>query len=230
MSTGPEIAAVRTALSDARISTYESAARVMSPDDPSALELYAWNARVSGALLPPLHVFEVVIRNAVDDALTAVYGPMWPWSQSFEQSLPRGGRYRPVPDLQRTRNKLATPGQVIAEMKLVFWQQLFTSRHDQRLWGIHLKRVFPNASPTSTVAQLRTEIYDGLDALRHLRNRIAHHEPIFRRSLEAEYELLLKLVSYRCDIASQWLRQHHDPLPVIRARPLPRAQRTPEKT
>jgi len=35
--------------------------------------LYAWNAQLSAAMMAPLHVCEVVVRNAVADALTAVF-------------------------------------------------------------------------------------------------------------------------------------------------------------
>jgi len=66
------INAVRAALSAARMGTFEAAAGVQSDDDPAALLLYAWNAEVSGAFLAPLHVCEVVIRNAVSDALAVV--------------------------------------------------------------------------------------------------------------------------------------------------------------
>ncbi len=71
--------AVKTALSSARMSTYETA----SCDSSLALELYAWNAQVSGALLTPLHICEVVIRNAVSDVLESLYGEKWPWSAGF---------------------------------------------------------------------------------------------------------------------------------------------------
>jgi len=39
---------------------------------PAALALYEWNAQISGAFMAPLHICEVVIRNAVSDALTDV--------------------------------------------------------------------------------------------------------------------------------------------------------------
>jgi hypothetical protein len=68
------IDAIKAALSPARLATYERAAGVQADDDVAALELYAWNAKVSGTLLAPLHVCEVVIRNAVAHALETVYG------------------------------------------------------------------------------------------------------------------------------------------------------------
>ena len=43
--------AVKIAISPARIATYETATGVTAVDDLAALQLYAWNAQVSGALL-----------------------------------------------------------------------------------------------------------------------------------------------------------------------------------
>ncbi|WP_246183114.1 hypothetical protein [Mycolicibacterium grossiae] len=35
-------------------------------------------------------------------------------------------------------------GKVIPELKFVFWENLFTRRHDGRLWNRHLRTVLPN--------------------------------------------------------------------------------------
>jgi len=86
------IEAVTSALSRSRMSTFEAGAKPKDAQDMASLQLYAWNAAISGALLPVLHVCEVVVRNAVSDALEALYGPKWAWSKSFEQSLPRPPR------------------------------------------------------------------------------------------------------------------------------------------
>ena len=74
MSNQKVIDAVTIVISSARISTYESATGGKKPDSLEALNLYAWNADVSGALLIPLHICEVAIRNAVSTAIENVYG------------------------------------------------------------------------------------------------------------------------------------------------------------
>ncbi|MFX7776723.1 hypothetical protein ABTJ98_22060, partial [Acinetobacter baumannii] len=76
------------------------------------------------------------------------------------------------------RSAQSTTGKVIAELRFVFWQKLFTGRHDVRLWLPHIAAAFPLA-PAGNAASLRGRIYDDLEALRRLRNRLAHHEPIF---------------------------------------------------
>ena len=60
-------------------------------DTARAVSLYGWNARVSAALMLPAHFAEVTTRNAVSDARSTIYGPDWPWSTTFRNSLPSAG-------------------------------------------------------------------------------------------------------------------------------------------
>lgn len=216
------IDAVRAALSAARMSTFEAAAKVQSSNDPAtlALLLYAWNAEVSGAFLAPLHVCEVVIRNAVSDALEALYGPRWPWSATFERSLPDPLQgYSPRRDLQSARRTAQTTGKVIPELKFAFWQKMFTTRHDIRIWDQHLLRVLPNLDPAKPVATLRQAIYGDLERVRLLRNRIAHHEPIFSRTLAEDYQTVLMLITYRCAVTAAWMDNNQSATTLIAAKP-----------
>ncbi len=212
--------AVRAALSSTRLATYETAAGVSSDDDLAALALYAWNADVSGALLGPLHICEVVIRNAVADALEAVYGPMWPWSPTFEHSLPDPALgYSPRRDLQAARRGVVIVGKVIPELKFVFWQKMFTGRYDTRIWCSHLRQVMPNVDAMQPIPALRQGIYNDLEQVRLLRNRIAHHEPVFRRNLSDDYQKITNLVGYRCQTTLAWLKENQSATAVIAAKP-----------
>lgn len=210
------VQAVKTALSAARISTYEAS----SGANGDALQLYSWNAQVSGALLAPLHICEVVIRNAVSEVLSSVYGDRWPWSSSFEQSLPDPARgYSPRKDLFNARRSAATTGKVIPELKFVFWQKMFTSRHDNRLWNSHLAVALPHLDHTQGVGALRQLVYTHLEQVRELRNRIAHHEPIFARNLGGDYQKVSELVSYRCALTAAWMHGSQQATTIIAAKP-----------
>lgn len=214
------VQAVREALSAARLATYEIATGRKGDEDLSALTLYAWNAQVSGALLAPLHVCEVVVRNAVANAVEAQYGNRWPWSPGFERSLPDPKiGYSPLKDLQNARRGASTVGKVIPELKFVFWQKMFTSRYDGRLWNPYLMRVFPNLKSNMAIAQHRQEIYNELEQIRKLRNRIAHHEPIFTRNLQDDLHKISSLVESRCRVSAAWLAQNQIALSLIQARP-----------
>lgn len=214
------IQAVRASLSSARLATYEAAAGITSDDDLAALALYAWNADVSGALLGPLHICEVVIRNAVADALEAVYGPSWAWSPTFERSLPNPAvGYSPRRDLQAARRGVITVGKVIPELKFVFWQKMFTGRYDTRIWQQQLRRVMPNVDPAQTIPALRQGVYNDLECVRLLRNRIAHHEPVFRRNLSGDYQKITHLVGCRCHITLAWLQSSQIATTLIATKP-----------
>jgi hypothetical protein len=60
------------------VGTFETAVQLVDDADPRALALCAWKGRISAALIAPLHVCEIVMRNAVSDAIEQVYGPRWP--------------------------------------------------------------------------------------------------------------------------------------------------------
>lgn len=210
LSMKDQIAAIKAALSAARIGTYETAAGTQGDEDPSALDLYLWNAQVSGAFLSPLHICEVVIRNAVADALEPKYGARWPWAPGFEQSLPSpAAGYNPRQDLFNARRNAHTVGKVIPELKFVFWQRMFTSRHDTRLWNTYLLQVMPGLDASKPIGDLRKAIYDDLEEVRALRNRIAHHEPILARNLAEDFDRITRLIAYRSQPTADWMLTHH---------------------
>lgn len=213
--------AVKTALSPARMSTYEVHAINAGRDISQALSLYAWNARMCSALLTPLHICEVVVRNAVAEALESIHGSRWPWNPGFERSLPRqaGPGYNALGDIQGVRRKMASTGQVIAELKFVFWEKMFTSRHDHRIWNAHLMRVMPNLEPTTPAAEHRKRIFDDLNKIRLLRNRIAHHEPIFARDLLNDFQVIQQLVEARCMASANWLFIEQKVIETLNNRP-----------
>lgn len=221
MSSNPPHIDIKNALSPPRIGTYETATSAV-PNLSGALALYSWNAQVSAALMTPLHICEVVVRNAVADALQSVYGPRWPWETVFEQSLPnppKGHGYNARRDLITTRSKEATTGKVIPELKFVFWQKMFTGRFDGRLWNPYMRTVMPHLDPTMTVQQLRKLIHDELEQLRGLRNRIAHHEPIFKRNLAADFQKAHDLIAFRCPHTAAWMQANQQVTQFIGAKP-----------
>lgn len=219
MASIPTEEAIKNALSPARVGTYE-AATTANPALPGALALYAWNAQVSAAMMAPLHICEVAVRNAVADALEAVYGPRWPWTTTFFTSLPNvASGYSARHDLSKVRASNPTTGKVIPELKFIFWQSMFTSRFDGRIWDPHLRSVMPYLDPLKTVAQIRSLIYMELDQLRKLRNRIAHHEPIFKRNLADDFQKMQELIAFRCPITSAWMTNNQQASLLITTKP-----------
>lgn len=211
---------IRLALSPARLGTFE-AALGSGASLSDALALYAWNAQLSAAFLAPLHICEVVLRNAIAAALEAVYGDRWPWSTVFENSLPNtgGSHFNPRRELLRARQGQQSSGKVIAELKMVFWQKMLTGRFDERLWNAHLKRVMPHADRSLSVQQLRGQVHADLERLRALRNRIAHHEPIFGRFLEEDFQKIERLIGLCSPDAAVWMVNNQQATLLFAQRP-----------
>lgn len=207
MNTIPPEESIKNALSAARIGTYEMATKVV-PSLGGALALYAWNSQVSAAMLSPLHMCEVVIRNAISDAITIEYGDQWPWNPAFEGSLPIKGRFNMRAHLKSQRKDKATTGKVIPELSFVFWEKMFTCRFDDQIWNDHLKQVMPHLDPLWDTQTARGKIYKDIEQIRKLRNRIAHHEPIIKRDLSEDFQLIEELIGFRCPITAAWMVQH----------------------
>lgn len=206
LSIQDKITSIRKTLSAPRLGRYEDKVRALGKDDLVALDLYVWNAQLSGALLAPLHITEIAIRNAVAEALSYTYGDRWPWSEGFLRSLPviKSG-YSALTDLNKACWKAETTGKVIPELNFVFWQAIFTKRHDKRLWRSYLLKVFPNLDQTQDIKDYRQSLYSDLGEIRMLRNRIAHHEPIFERDLQADWDRIVRLIEYRSRPTVDWM-------------------------
>ena len=206
---------VRLSLSPPRVSTYLHALQDRPPHLDKALELYIWNGQLGAALLTPISVCEVVIRNAVDDALTAQHGTNWPWVQGFYLSLPKRGRDA----LDEARNKPSSisTGKVIAELSFGFWENMFRASFDAALWTPHLARVLPNLAMPVYLG--RGHVHTELIKLRKLRNRIAHHEPLLTLNVQRTMNDLQALIALRCKDTADWMAQTNDLTALLAVRP-----------
>jgi hypothetical protein len=84
---------------------------------------------------------------------------------------------------------------------------MYTGRHDGRLWNQYLRKEYPNIPQNISVRVARDKIHSAADKVRDLRNRIAHHEPIYSRDLEAEYKEIAEIVGYRCLHTATWMKR-----------------------
>ncbi|MGB8840465.1 MAG: hypothetical protein WCC64_05300 [Aliidongia sp.] len=217
--TSDELRDLPIVISAPRFATYLQAA---DNDRDRALALYEWNLTLSAAFIVPLQVCEVAVRNGVVEVLEKVHGANWPWSNGFLRSLPRPKRltdYNPEIDLRSVAAKMPTAGKVVAELKFAFWEKLFTAGQDSRLWNPHFQAAFPGAPATITIPIARTTAYNNLRSIRQLRNRIAHHEPIFTRNIADEYERLHDMIGWRSQVAAAWMDKKQGVTALIPLKP-----------
>lgn len=206
-------------LSEPRFATY---LQHCGNDRTGALRLYQWNLELSSAFIVPLHLLEVSLRNAVVECLVAVHTLNWPWNQGFIRRLPDPPRgYSPTRDLAHVaRMPNPTMGKVVADLKFVFWEKMFTARHDARLWDLHIRAAFPYAPPSLTVAEIRAKIHDDVSVIREMRNRIAHHEPVFLRDNMDDYTKIYNLIAWRDLVTADWMKDMQTVTALIARRPV----------
>jgi hypothetical protein len=101
---------------------------------------------------------------------------------------------------------------VVAELPFGFWVSLLGSGSDYetRLWRPALCRAFPGYQGR------RQPLHRELDEARRLRNRIAHHEPVYGRDLAADHARLLRILAIVSTEYADWVRQH-DRVPDVLA-------------
>lgn len=190
-----DIRALEAVLSGARFGTY---LREAEGDRTIAAQLYLWNCAVSAEFYILLQYTELALRNAAVEAIEKEFGPNWHLNKGFVRSLPRHKKgYQPRDDLESTAQRLPTAGKVVAELKFAFWKNVYVVGQDRRLWIPHLRTVLPGSDGAWSVSRVREEIHKDLEVVRRLRNRVAHHEPIFGRALQKDFDLLAKLIGYR---------------------------------
>ncbi len=193
------------ALSGERLSTY------LNENDNNleeALGLYIKNIEISAAFLIPLQVLEVTIRNSLNETIKNHYSTD-DWFDviplnDFAKKKITSAKHAVIK--QHDNPQIS---HVVAELTFGFWLSLIRSEYHQSLWIPFLNKSFPYAKKP------RSEIHDHLNHIRIFRNRIAHHEPIFARHLEQDYNsILLALKWIYPDIAS-WVDSHSKVLEVV---------------
>lgn len=166
------------------------------------LALYKWNLNVSSAFQIPLHFCEIAVRNAVADTFCEVHGERWPWARSLLNFLDTNNKTR----LIESRNKFNNQGtgKVVAGLNFIFWEGVF-DRQKRDFWANWIRHAFPKL-PEGNADDFRQIIQSYVRDTRLLRNRIAHHEPIFDRDLAQHLERIFAVVGWRSSAASELLR------------------------
>jgi Abi-like protein. len=189
--------AIIKTLSQPRLSKYVDAAE---GDAARALDLYVGNSHVSMAFFGDLHYTEVVLRNRFNEQLTAAYGDQWFTAVPLLKII--GKRNRDIlSKAQHHAGGYAVPsGKVVAELTFGFWVNLTDPNLEHTLWIPVLHKAFlPNKPPK------RAELNRDLEKLRQLRNRVAHHEPIFMMDLVLLHRLLCDVTKRLCPDTAHWM-------------------------
>lgn len=66
---------------------------------------------------------------------------------------------------------------------------------------------------------LRARMHADLEQIRQLRNRIAHHEPIFARDLAVDLLTIGRVVQMRCTDVERWMTRNESISALLEQRP-----------
>ena len=201
-------AAIPAVLSLDRHSTYLAACH---GDQARAVRLYGWNVAISAALWGGFNIMEVALRNAMHEQLTKLAGredwwngrlPLFPYEQSKVTDV--------VAAMMAEKGAALRPGHVVADLTLGFWVKLLANGYHQRLWVPALQFAFPN------INRRRRDLHRDLERLRKLRNRAAHHEPVFARNLADDHARVLSVLDTISPAAKDWV-DHDSRVPQVLA-------------
>jgi len=169
-------------LSPHRIAKYFSAC---DNDPDKTLILYRANLKLSYELFSVASMFEVVLRNKIDEHYKVKFLARSGSAQWLDTQTEPGGCFygnlqveKSFRSISEAKNKLKarriyTHDKLVAELNFGFWRYLFASK-EFRAAGSSLHQIFVNR-PRNTN---HTDIFNQLGLINHIRNRIAHHEPI----------------------------------------------------
>lgn len=155
-----------------------------SGDTRKAMTLYRYNLQLSQQMFTIICCFEVILRNAINDKLVCTLGGEW-----LKDSIMPGGRFcipatqKDFSNISRAFNNLKearqyTHSKLLASMDFGFWKYMF-SPTQFRLTGSVLLGIFPKKERSTPQRQYNhSYIFNELDKINTMRNRIAHHEPI----------------------------------------------------
>jgi hypothetical protein len=102
------------------------------------------------------------------------------------------------------------------------WYQqpnLLEQRYHASLWVPALRHAFPQ-HPSSPAAGFGGDVRDRVRRLHFLRNRVAHHEPIFGRDSERDLQAVLDVTSWISSDCARWIRSTNRVATVLAGRPL----------
>ncbi len=144
-------------------------------DKRKTMQLYRYNLRLCQRFYGALNLFEVMLRNAINEHYAAQFSdPDWIVNQADAGKLLEFNK----DEIRQTeagyrRRGIYNNDKMVASLTMGFWTKLFSKKRYKR-GGKTLLQIFPNKRKGKNQA----DVYKDLTHIREFRNRIAHHEPI----------------------------------------------------
>ncbi len=202
-------------LTDARFEVYETAAQGV---DQNALALYEWNLSISAAMFEDIAVIEVLVRNTIDIRLRRKHqqtASAPPWYDTLPLPDPAKKKVKEAKEKIERAGKSVNQDRVIAELTFGFWRYFFGRPYKSTVWP-----VIRGGFNETTGGPVERQVADAeVGWLFLLRNRIAHHEPIFNLCDGQAHKRVRRLASWMCPVTSDWMAQRSRVPSVLEMKP-----------
>lgn len=181
-----------------------------SPDELT-IKLHQFNFSLCMSMIPTLQIFEILLRNKINDNLKSyTANPMW-WKSVNKVNLNKGAikKIKNAEFTIRNTGRRVNPDRIISELSLGFWVSIFNGEYDnprdvsKNLWNLTLHKIFQNGVSVS-----RSTIHSDLEEIRKLRNKVSHNDPILLNDILSTYTKILTLSQYMCPVTSKWIKRN----------------------
>ncbi|KTD47903.1 Abi-like protein [Legionella quinlivanii] len=198
-------------LSMDRLKSYE----ILCPNQGKSniIGAYHWNLLISQALYPFIHSVEIALRNSIHHAATQKFQ-----TEFWFEFVIKDGKSKSI--LTETKNDLSkrfenfSASDIVAGLTFGFWttlikQKTYTDQFNpHRLWPDLIPSVFPHYARGNDD---RKNISKRFEEIRLIRNRLFHHEPIWKfKKANTPQECIAELRRKFNDIfkAIGWMSTH----------------------
>ncbi|OMH24970.1 hypothetical protein BKD30_06890 [Tersicoccus phoenicis] len=184
-------------VSTERLNRYRATGRPVVP-------LYLWNAETSAACFESIGHVEVLLRNVIHRQLAAHSGgERWYLDRQYRLTSRAQDDVSTARFRARTQNGIESPGKVVAELTFGFWRFLLTRRYQTTIWP----RISPGFAGVASHRRHRAELESAVKRIHVLRNRVAHHEPIFHLPIRNRLDDMLLVARYVDGDAERMLQE-----------------------
>jgi hypothetical protein len=193
-------------VSQYRLRTYSVAS---GNDLDSAFHRYVADAIAAGDLMIWLHLAEISLRNAIARELDSAYGTGRDgWMTNPSQVIDSDAltTFRKTIGRIQSSRKAISPPTVISNLPFGFWVKLLSGRYESTLWTRALHKAFVGEGKVS-----RAVVYDCVNRIYILRNRVAHHELVPKSTFAGHKSEVLKLLSWLSPEGHAWARKNIKP-------------------
>lgn len=193
--------AIYKLISSKRLYSYQ---QIFNPKDKDELlGGYLWNLYVSSLFFKVSNLVEIGLRNAINNALTNDLGEVW-WAKNKLRYKSYISSQHPIPEsVKKLRegfvsarsqakrekesrygvmNYIPTHEEIISNTKYQIWELILDDEFvgNKLIWNRNLGKAFKGSWPNNSSNDLLTSLRQEIKNIRLFRNRIAHHEPLWK--------------------------------------------------